>query len=752
VLPPHDAPLSEKFSFWLSVLRDVQNRGEYHVACCPAHPDDKQSLSTSIGDKGIVATCHAGCSFPQICHAARVTATWMFERSNKPKLRITGTWNYCDELGEVIFRTIRTEDGTLKPDGKPKKDFIQQRPDGNGGWKNSVKGVRVIPYRLPDLWLSNDVVLIVEGEKHCDRLAELGFTATCNAAGAGKNKWKPEHSEFLRGRDVVILPDNDRAGRDHARNVAKSLIEHGANSVRVAILTGLPDKGDVIDFLNAGGTKDQIQQAIDAAKSVEKALPDENEEKPASVASIANHEVDWSGEEPKVLAKPMQDIIGSITSRTEGFPKRVGSALFVRDGEDSISWLQNSPSLFGWIGSVTGIPAVFRKAAHLHTQAEVFAEFQRTAESFLSVETLPHIPPIPDHYYVCPDIEPGNGKTLEALVDRYSPESEIDRDLLIAAFVTPFWGGTGGKRPIFVITSDAGRGAGKSTVAGHISRVAGGHIELSTNEDIGLVKQRLLSPEGMTKRIALIDNVKSLRFSSAELEALVTAQVISGKRMYVGEGQRPGTLMFILTVNGASFGRDISQRSVVIKITAPQRTGDWSAETEKFIDDNRQKIIADIAGFLQGERFALSRFTRWSDWERDVLCRLPEPDDAQRVILDRQQIADAEDDEIGLIQEEFASRLRSIGYFPDDDCVMIPSLIAAEWYNEITKDRGTTTSITRKLKQAIDEGTITQLTVNKTCKWGRGFIWIGPRGKVQDVQTDVKARIEESRKGKSDGF
>ncbi len=36
-------------------------------------------------------------------------------------------------------------------------------------------------------------------------------------------KWKPEHSKYLRGRDVVIVPDNDDAGRAHARDVAQSL-------------------------------------------------------------------------------------------------------------------------------------------------------------------------------------------------------------------------------------------------------------------------------------------------------------------------------------------------------------------------------------------------------------------------------------------------------------------------------------------------------------------------------------------------
>jgi hypothetical protein len=36
----------------------------------------------------------------------------------------------------------------------------------------------------------------------------------------------------------------------------------------------------------------------------------------------------------------------------------------------------------------------------------------------------------------------------------------------------------------------------------------------------------------MTKRVVNLDNLKSLKFSNAGLEALITADVISGKRLY----------------------------------------------------------------------------------------------------------------------------------------------------------------------------------------------------------------------------
>ena len=65
------------------------------------------------------------------------------------------------------------------------KDFRQRRPDGQGGWTWQVKGVRQVPYRLFERAnaAGDPPVLIVEGEKDVDRLASLGFVATCNAGG-----------------------------------------------------------------------------------------------------------------------------------------------------------------------------------------------------------------------------------------------------------------------------------------------------------------------------------------------------------------------------------------------------------------------------------------------------------------------------------------------------------------------------------------------------------------------------------------
>lgn len=104
-------------------------------------------------------------------------------------------------------------------------------------------------------------VLVVEGEKCVDALGKLGFVATCNEDGAGK--WTPAHAELLRDAKVVVLPDNDKEGREHA-NVVIASLEH-AKSAAAVILEGLPSKGDVVDWLDAGGTKQQLAALVEEA-------------------------------------------------------------------------------------------------------------------------------------------------------------------------------------------------------------------------------------------------------------------------------------------------------------------------------------------------------------------------------------------------------------------------------------------------------------------------------------------------------
>jgi putative DNA primase/helicase len=172
----------------------------------------------------------------------KVTCGIVENNANKPqsvgRSRIAKIYDYCDLSGNVIYQVVR-----LEP-----KSFFQQRPDGNGGYIKSIKGVTQVPYRSPDL-TKKDYVLIVEGEKDVDRLWSLGISATCNAMGAGK--WPKELNPYFSGKKVFIIPDNDDAGRKHAELVAGNLKDTAA-SVRICrICSEMPEKSDISDWLDA---------------------------------------------------------------------------------------------------------------------------------------------------------------------------------------------------------------------------------------------------------------------------------------------------------------------------------------------------------------------------------------------------------------------------------------------------------------------------------------------------------------------
>ena len=241
----------------LDRLENVQQRGDSYTARCPAHDDNRNSLSVSPGDSGgVVLHCHAGCAPQDVVQAVGLTMLALMppRRPTNDRGRIVAEYPYHDEQGTLLYQSVRMEP----------KDFRQRTPLPDGKWLWKLNGVQRVLYRLPELLTADpsQAVYIVEGEKDVDRLRGLGLVATCNAGGAGK--WKKAYSDDLAGRHVVILPDNDDAGRQHAAKVAASL-QGKAASVKVVDLPDLPPKGDVSDWLDAGGTIDELRPLAESS-------------------------------------------------------------------------------------------------------------------------------------------------------------------------------------------------------------------------------------------------------------------------------------------------------------------------------------------------------------------------------------------------------------------------------------------------------------------------------------------------------
>lgn len=199
----------------------------------------------------------------------------------KPKPKLVKTYDYVNQDGEIIFQVCRMEPKTFLQRRPPRPDDAPENV--KGGWVWTRDGIVQVPYRLPELMeaiADERLIFVVEGEKDVDNLTERGVPASCNAGGAGK--WPDELTQYFAGADVVIISDNDPQsinsrtqelrwhpdnrpvlpGQDHAKLVAGKLTGV-ANSVRILMLPDLPPKGDTFDWLEAGGTSEQLYALVE---------------------------------------------------------------------------------------------------------------------------------------------------------------------------------------------------------------------------------------------------------------------------------------------------------------------------------------------------------------------------------------------------------------------------------------------------------------------------------------------------------
>lgn len=152
----------------------------------------------------------------------------------------TAKWDYRDAEGRLIACVYRYD----TPTGK------EYRP-----WDVAARAMRAPDprplYNLPQLNGARQVVL-VEGEKAADALIREGLAATTAMNGAkapiDKTDWSP-----LQGKQVLIWPDNDAAGREYAERAAGAIAAAGASDVAVLqVPADKPEKWDAFDAIEEG--------------------------------------------------------------------------------------------------------------------------------------------------------------------------------------------------------------------------------------------------------------------------------------------------------------------------------------------------------------------------------------------------------------------------------------------------------------------------------------------------------------------
>ena len=129
------------------------------------------------------------------------------------------------------------------------KDYRPARREGDG-WILKQVAKPWLLYQL-DKINGADVVVVVEGEKCCDALAELSIPSTTNPHGAKKAhhaNWAP-----LAGKKVILWPDADGPGLEHMQDVG-NILSHLNPAPQIKLIDpgglGLAHKEDVADFIN----------------------------------------------------------------------------------------------------------------------------------------------------------------------------------------------------------------------------------------------------------------------------------------------------------------------------------------------------------------------------------------------------------------------------------------------------------------------------------------------------------------------
>jgi hypothetical protein len=235
----------------LVLMLDARRNGSGWRAKCPAHDDSDPSLDIAERDGKTLVKCRAGCSQEAVLDALRARGLWPDHRANDvdgvlahPPLGAPhATFEYHDAAGKLLGVVCRWN--TAK--GKEVRPAIR---NGNGWLWKAFSTPRPL-YRLPDLAAHTDKpVLMVEGEKAADAAREIiqDYVVTTWPGGTGA----VAHVDLapLKGRDVVLWPDNDDAGRKAMRAIADRLTD--ARSVRgVKLPDGLPAGWDLADAIPA---------------------------------------------------------------------------------------------------------------------------------------------------------------------------------------------------------------------------------------------------------------------------------------------------------------------------------------------------------------------------------------------------------------------------------------------------------------------------------------------------------------------
>ena len=120
---------------FLGQLDKVKKVSRRWIACCPAHEDTNASLQITMGDKGILINCWAGCSYHEITAAMGLRPSDLFfdalDSTKRAEYRFHGLNKEIFQLDSFIyFYEHDMSKGILTDDEKQQyRNYLASRID-----------------------------------------------------------------------------------------------------------------------------------------------------------------------------------------------------------------------------------------------------------------------------------------------------------------------------------------------------------------------------------------------------------------------------------------------------------------------------------------------------------------------------------------------------------------------------------------------------------------------------------------------
>jgi putative DNA primase/helicase len=134
--------MTTEFDGVLAKLDHAKKIGEEFTARCPAHDDQRNSLSIKCGLNGkALLYCHAGCDYLDIAKALNLPRNGHNGIPIEPK--IVAIYDYVGLKGQLLYQVVRYEP----------KAFKQRRPhpECSGAVIWDLKGITPTLYHLQDV-------------------------------------------------------------------------------------------------------------------------------------------------------------------------------------------------------------------------------------------------------------------------------------------------------------------------------------------------------------------------------------------------------------------------------------------------------------------------------------------------------------------------------------------------------------------------------------------------------------------------